>query len=38
MASPEALDFGKVYHIYNRGNNRENLFIEARNYRLFLAL
>ncbi len=38
MPAPEALDFGKVYHIYNRGNNRENIFIERRNYRLFLAL
>lgn len=38
MASPTALDFGKYYHIYNRGNNREKLFIETRNYRLFLSL
>jgi putative transposase len=26
------------YHIYNRGNNRENLFIEKRNYTYFLSL
>ena len=26
------------YHIYNRGNNRENLFIEKRNYFYFLKL
>ena len=26
------------YHIYNRGNNRENLFLENRNYPYFLAL
>ena len=26
------------YHIYNRGNNRENLFIENRNYPYFLSL
>ena len=26
------------YHIYNRGNNRENLFIEERNYPYFLRL
>jgi putative transposase len=29
--SPEAF-----YHIYNRGNNRENLFREQRNYDFFL--
>ncbi|HUN23466.1 MAG TPA: hypothetical protein PK299_10090 [Anaerolineales bacterium] len=29
---------GVYYHIYNRGNNREDLFIEKRNYRYFLAL
>ena len=38
MPTPEPLDFGHYYHIYNRGNNRENLFVEARNYRLFLEL
>jgi REP element-mobilizing transposase RayT len=26
------------YHIYNRGNNRENIFFEAQNYRYFLQL
>ncbi|OLY91038.1 Transposase IS200 like [Cnuella takakiae] len=26
------------YHIYNRGNNRENIFIEPRNYDYFLQL
>ena len=26
------------YHIYNRGNNREDLFIEKRNYPYFLSL
>ena len=26
---------GKFYHIYNRGNNRENIFIEQRNYNYF---
>lgn len=26
------------YHIYNRGNNRENIFIEERNYSHFLRL
>jgi len=26
------------YHIYNRGNNREDLFVEERNYTYFLNL
>jgi REP element-mobilizing transposase RayT len=38
MANPAPLQPGKYYHIYNRGNNRENLFREERNYRYFLAL
>ena len=29
---------GVYYHIYNRGNNRENLFLETRNYPYFLTL
>jgi putative transposase len=29
---------GSYYHIYNRGNNREDLFREERNYRYFLQL
>lgn len=29
---------GKYYHIFNRGNNREDIFIEDRNYRYFLKL
>ena len=32
------LHSGVYYHIYNRGNNRENLFIEQRNYSYFLNL
>ncbi len=28
----------KYYHIYNRANNTENLFIENQNYQYFLAL
>jgi REP element-mobilizing transposase RayT len=32
------LQLGCYYHIYNRGNNRENLFLEERNYRHFLKL
>jgi len=38
MASPSPLQYGQYYHIYNRGNNRENLFYEERNYRHFLRL
>jgi len=33
-----ALVPGMYYHIYNRGNNHENLFIEKRNYPYFLSL
>ena len=29
---------GMYYHIYNRSNNRENLFLEKRNYPYFLSL
>jgi REP element-mobilizing transposase RayT len=29
---------GCYYHIYNRGNNRENIFIEDKNYEYFLQL
>jgi putative transposase len=36
--NPAPLQYGQYYHIYNRGNNRENLFIEERNYRYFLQL
>mgnify|MGYP001581916182 CR=1 FL=1 len=32
------LEFGKYYHIFNRGNNRENLFYEEKNYNHFLKL
>ena len=38
MAQLPQLEPGKYYHIYNRGNNGENLFIEERNYRYFLTL
>lgn len=27
---------GHFYHIYNRGNNRENIFYKERNYKYFL--
>ncbi len=38
MTSPNPLEYGQYYHIYNRGNNGEDIFFEARNYRHFLAL
>ena len=27
---------GNFYHIYNRGNNKENIFFEEKNYYYFL--
>ena len=38
MSSPPPLAYNCYYHIYNRGNNRENLFKQDRNYRYFLKL
>lgn len=38
MTSPSPLLYDSYYHIYNRGVNRENIFIEERNYDLFLKL
>ena len=38
MTNPPPLKPGSYYHIYNRGNNRENIFIEERNYSYFLRL
>jgi len=32
------LEYGQYYHIYNRGNSGENIFIEERNYPYFLGL
>ena len=32
----EPLEAGNVYHIYNRGNNSEDIFKEERNYYYFL--
>ncbi len=29
---------GATYHLYNRGNNRENIVVERENYRYFLRL
>ncbi len=34
----EPLRYGTYYHIYNRGNNHENLFVERRNFSYFLQL
>jgi REP element-mobilizing transposase RayT len=38
MSANTPLRRGGYYHIYNRGNNRENLFREERNYRYFFDL
>lgn len=38
MPSPPPLAYDTYYHIYNRGNNRENLFKAERNYHHFLRL
>jgi hypothetical protein len=38
MASPLPLEPGSWYHIFNRGNNGEDLFREERNYEYFLRL
>ncbi|MBU1661839.1 MAG: transposase [Chloroflexi bacterium] len=38
MSTPEALQYEQYYHIYNRGNNRETLFRQERNYHYFMEL
>lgn len=38
MSSPPPLQYNAYYHIYNRGINGENIFIEERNYAHFLNL
>jgi REP element-mobilizing transposase RayT len=38
MANTVPLQNGQYYHIYNRGNNKEPLFKESRNYAYFLKL
>ena len=38
MTSPSPLLCDTYYHIYNRGMNGENIFVEERNYDLFLRL
>ncbi len=32
------ITYGTFYHIYNRGNNRENIFFQERNYAYFMDL
>ena len=36
MASPAPLELDTNYHVFNRGTNGENLFLEHRNYEFFL--
>lgn len=38
MKHQQPLEYGKFYHIYNRGNNGENLFLKPDNYQYFLTL
>jgi len=38
MSKPLPLQHESTYHIYNRGNNRENIFCEERNYTYFMKL
>ncbi|PBJ07342.1 transposase [Flavobacterium sp. ACN6] len=38
MHKIENLEYGKYYHIFNRGINSENLFKENRNHEYFLML
>jgi putative transposase len=38
MTSPSPLIYDTYYHIYNRGVNGEDIFVEERNYDLFLRL
>lgn len=38
MPSPAPLLYDTYYHIYNRGNNRENIFVLEQNYTHFLKL
>jgi putative transposase len=34
----DIIEPGATYHIFNRGNNKENIFIEEKNYNYFLSL
>ncbi len=34
----ENFKIGNIYHVFNRGNNKENIFFEQKNYFYFLNL
>jgi hypothetical protein len=36
--NPIPVEYGKTYHIFNRGNNHENIFPQQRNYTYFMEL
>ena len=36
--NPTPLSLGNFYHIFNRGNNHENVFIQEQNYAYFMEL
>jgi len=36
MNNKSLLESGKYYHIYNRGNNGQNIFFDSENYTFFL--
>lgn len=38
MEAKERLEKGSFYHIFNRGNNKEDLFLDENNYSQFLKL
>ncbi len=38
MTSPSPLLYDTYYHIYNRGVNGENIFVQERNYEHFMNL
>lgn len=38
MSKPKPLVRGQFYHVFNRGNNREDIFKEERNYEYFSKL
>jgi putative transposase len=38
MPKKTPLEFGAYYHITQRGNNREDIFVEDRNYPYFMKL
>lgn len=38
MRYKDLLNYGNFYHVYNRGNNREAIFKEEKNYYFFIDL